>query len=64
MKAQRKPQRNSRPALRAQDKEAPSEELVTRYLPLVRFVAEKVHRRLPPGVDLEPLIQSGVVGLL
>jgi RNA polymerase sigma factor for flagellar operon FliA len=64
MKGQSKLQKNSRPALRAQDKEAPSEELVTRYLPLVRFVAEKVHRRLPPGVDLEPLIQSGVVGLL
>jgi len=29
------------------------EELVTKYLPLVRFVAEKIHRRLPPGVDLE-----------
>jgi RNA polymerase sigma factor for flagellar operon FliA len=64
MKAQSKPQKNSRPALRAEDKEAPSEELVTRYLPLVRFVAEKVHRRLPPGVDLESLVQSGVVGLL
>ena len=35
-----------------------------RYLPLVRFVAEKIHRRLPPGVDLESLIHSGVVGLL
>jgi RNA polymerase sigma factor for flagellar operon FliA len=64
MKAQPKPQKNSRPVLRAREKEAPSEELVNRYLPLVRFVAEKVHRRLPPGVDLEPLIQSGVVGLL
>jgi len=64
MKAQTKPQKNSRPVLRAREKEAPSEELVNRYLPLVRFVAEKVHRRLPPGVDLEPLIQSGVVGLL
>jgi RNA polymerase sigma factor FliA len=31
---------------------------------LVRFVAERVHRRLPPGVDLESLIHSGVVGLL
>jgi RNA polymerase sigma factor FliA len=64
MKAQVKPQKNSRPTLRAREKEAPSEELVNRYLPLVRFVAEKVHRRLPPGVDLEPLIQSGVIGLL
>lgn len=41
-----------------------SEELITKYLPLVRFVAEKIHRRLPPGVDLESLIHSGVVGLL
>ena len=40
------------------------EELVTKYLPLVRFVAERIHRRLPPGVDLESLIHSGVVGLL
>jgi RNA polymerase sigma factor for flagellar operon FliA len=30
----------------------------------VRFVAEKVHRRLPPGVDLESLVHSGVIGLL
>jgi RNA polymerase sigma factor FliA len=40
------------------------EELIAKYLPLVRFVAEKIHRRLPPGVDLESLIHSGVVGLL
>ena len=64
MKAQSKLPKNSRPALRQREKDAPSEELVNRYLPLVRYVAEKVHRRLPPGVDLEPLIQSGVVGLL
>jgi RNA polymerase sigma factor FliA len=40
------------------------EEMVTRYLPLARFVAERVHRRLPPGVDLESLVHAGVVGLL
>lgn len=40
------------------------EEMVNTYLPLVRFVAEKIHRRLPPGVELESLIHSGVVGLL
>jgi RNA polymerase sigma factor for flagellar operon FliA len=28
------------------------------------LVAKKVHRRVPPGVDLESLIHSGVVGLL
>ena len=40
------------------------ESTITKYLPLVRFVAEKVHRRLPPGVDLESLVHSGVIGLL
>jgi len=40
------------------------EEMVARYLPLVRVLAEKVYRRLPRGVDLESLVQSGVVGLL
>jgi len=33
-------------------------------MPLVRLVAERIHRRLPPGVDLESLIHSGIVGLL
>lgn len=40
------------------------DEMVESYLPLVRSVAEKVHRRLPPGVDLASLIHSGIVGLL
>ncbi len=40
------------------------EELIETYLPLVRFIAEKVHRRLPPGADLESLVHSGVVGLI
>src|SRR5918996_5678135 len=40
------------------------DDILAKYLPLVRFVAEKIHRRLPPGVDLESLIHSGVVGLL
>ena len=40
------------------------EEMIKKYLPLVRFVAEKIHRRLPPGVDVQSLINSGVVGLL
>jgi RNA polymerase sigma factor for flagellar operon FliA len=40
------------------------DEMITKYLPLVRFVAEKIHRRLPPGVDLESLVHSGVVGLI
>ncbi len=40
------------------------EAMIAKYLPLARLVAEKVHRRLPPGVDLESLVHSGVIGLL
>jgi len=40
------------------------DEMIEAYLPLVRLVAEKVHRRLPPGIDLGSLVHSGVVGLL
>ena len=63
MKASQKEQNGSRFAL-GQTADRAKEEMVTQYLPLVRFVAERVHRRLPPGVDLESLIHSGVVGLL
>jgi RNA polymerase sigma factor for flagellar operon FliA len=38
--------------------------MIEAYLPLVRMVAEKIHRRLPPGIDLGSLIHSGIVGLL
>jgi RNA polymerase sigma factor for flagellar operon FliA len=54
--------------LKAEAKTLPGEqswdEMVETYLPLVRMVAEKVHRRLPPGVDLTSLVHSGIVGLL
>ena len=45
-------------------KELTRDEIVTAYLPLVRLMAERVHRCLPPGVELESLVHSGVVGLL
>ena len=63
MKASQKEQNGSRFAL-GQTADRAKEEMVTQYLPLVRFVAERVHRRLPPGVDMESLVHSGVVGLL
>ena len=40
------------------------DEMLEAHMPLVRFVAERIHRRLPPGVDLESLIHSGIVGCL
>ena len=38
--------------------------LVERYLPLVRYNAEKVWRKLPDGVDIADLMSSGVFGLM
>src|SRR5215831_11607050 len=64
MRASQKEQKGSHLALGQTAHRAKKEEMVIRYLPLVRLVAERVHRRLPPGVDLESLIHSGVVGLL
>lgn len=49
-------------ALQAQKKR--QEEILEAHMPLVRLVAERIHRRLPPGVDLASLINSGIVGLL
>jgi len=63
MKAQRT-DRTAKPAAPQPKPIQVKDETVDKYLPLVRFVAEKVHRRLPPGVDLESLVHSGVVGLL
>ena len=63
MKASEKEPKKDRLAL-APTAHPAKEEMVTQYLPLVRLVAERVHRRPPPGVDLESLIHSGVVGLL
>ena len=40
------------------------DDMLEAHMPLVRLVAERIHRRLPPGVDLGSLIHSGIVGLL
>jgi RNA polymerase sigma factor for flagellar operon FliA len=38
--------------------------MIADQLSLVRFVAEKIHRRLPPGVAFDALVHAGVTGLL
>jgi RNA polymerase sigma factor FliA len=52
-----------RAATRLIDKKT-RDEMLDAHMPLVRLVAERIHRRLPPGVDLGSLIHSGIVGLL
>ena len=38
--------------------------LIERYLPLVRYNAERIWSRLPDGVDIDDLISAGVFGLM
>src|SRR3977135_3342037 len=38
--------------------------LMEKYLPLVRYNAERVWSKLPDGVDLNDLISAGVFGLM
>src|SRR5437879_11838055 len=39
-------------------------QLIERYLPLVKYNAERIWSRLPEGVDLDDLISAGVFGLM
>src|SRR4029077_13629351 len=63
MKTQRKEQKNL-PLLHERQREPVTDEVINKHLPFVRSIAGKVHRSLPPGIDLESLVHSGVVGLL
>jgi RNA polymerase sigma factor for flagellar operon FliA len=44
----------------AQEREA----LLMEHLPTVRYLARRIHERLPQHVDLDDLISAGVVGLI
>jgi RNA polymerase sigma factor for flagellar operon FliA len=37
---------------------------MTEHLPIVRFIARRIHERLPPHVPIEDLYSAGVLGLL
>ncbi|MGA8743917.1 MAG: sigma factor [Terracidiphilus sp.] len=40
------------------------ERLLLEHLPIVRFLARRIHDRLPQHVDIEDLVSAGVVGLM
>ncbi len=40
------------------------ENILLEHLPVVRFLARRIHERLPQHVDLEDLVSAGVVGLM
>src|SRR5664279_2183704 len=43
---------------------AEQERVLLEHLPMVRFLARRIHERLPQHVDIEDLVSAGVVGLL
>jgi RNA polymerase sigma factor for flagellar operon FliA len=43
---------------------AEQETMLLEHLPVVRFLARRIHERLPQHVDIEDLISAGVVGLM
>jgi RNA polymerase sigma factor for flagellar operon FliA len=43
---------------------AEQELLMTEHLPIVRFIARRIHERLPQHVPIEDLYSAGVLGLL
>jgi RNA polymerase sigma factor FliA len=40
------------------------ERMLLDHLPIVRFLARRIHERLPQYVDIEDLVSAGVVGLM
>lgn len=43
---------------------ADQERVLLEHLPIVRFLARRIHERLPQHVDIEDLVSAGVVGLM
>jgi RNA polymerase sigma factor for flagellar operon FliA len=44
--------------------EAERERMMVEHLPIVRFLARRIHERLPQHVDMEDLVSAGVLGLM
>lgn len=40
------------------------ERLLLEHLPMVRFLARRIHERLPQHVEMEDLVSAGIVGLM
>src|ERR1035437_3780712 len=40
------------------------DKLIMEYAPLIKFIAQKIAIRLPPNIELDDLISSGVIGLM
>jgi RNA polymerase sigma factor for flagellar operon FliA len=52
------------PAGMSQALTSEQERVLLEHLPIVRFLARRIHERLPQHVDIEDLVSAGVVGLM
>jgi RNA polymerase sigma factor for flagellar operon FliA len=52
------------PAIETQAQSGEQEHLLLEHLPIVRFLARRIHERLPHHVEIEDLVSAGVVGLM
>jgi RNA polymerase sigma factor for flagellar operon FliA len=46
------------------DLNSEQEQVLLEHLPVVRYLARRIHERLPQHVDIEDLVSAGVVGLM
>ena len=44
--------------------DGPRNDIIERYLPIVRYTAERLHTKLPDEVDVDDLISAGTFGLV
>lgn len=44
--------------------EKDKQQLIVEYAPLIKLIAQKIVSKLPPNVDIDDLISSGVIGLM
>ncbi len=52
------------PAAAAAGLTGEQERVLLEHLPIVRYLARRIHERLPQHVDIEDLVSAGVVGLM
>ena len=52
------------PRAATEEASAEQERILLEHLPIVRFLARRIHERLPQHVEIEDLVSAGVVGLM
>src|ERR1700691_3593014 len=62
--ARRGATRNGYPAPVSMVLTTEQERVLLDHLPVVRFIARRIHERLPQHVEIEDLVSAGVVGLM